>query len=65
MSDQSEPRPEHPKPPGRRKPYSAPRLYSSEHLEAMAVACSPDVPGGPGKTVPPIPDGSSCAVLGS
>lgn len=42
--------------------YSAPAIRSAEPLEAVAVVCSPNVPGGAGKIVGPF---GGCATLGS
>ena len=48
-----------------KKPYSAPVILSQEYLEAVAIACTPDMAGGPGKNVDPNDPFNSCATLGS
>jgi hypothetical protein len=44
-----------------KRAYVAPSVRSAEPLEAVAVVCSPDTNGGPGKNVAPF----GCAALGS
>jgi hypothetical protein len=44
-----------------KRAYTAPAIGSAEALEAVAVVCSPSIPGGPGKTIQAF----GCATLGS
>ena len=42
--------------------YTAPAVRSAEPLEAVAVVCEPNIPGGAGKEIGPF---GGCATLGS